>query len=63
MMLLLGSLCHGMMHNVEIFDTIFRALCAKKTASLTVQPVPNLQSQRFDYYHIVNRINVPTGSS
>ena len=36
---------------------------APKTASLTVQPVPNLQSQRFDYYHIVNRINIPTGSS
>ena len=36
---------------------------APKTASLTVQPVPNLQSQRFDYYPIVNRINIPTGSN
>ena len=32
-----------------------------KTASLTVHPVPNLQSHRSDYYHIVNRINIPTG--
>ena len=50
-------------HYAQNINRIMLWNYAPKTASLIVQPVPNLQSQRFDYYHIVNRINIPTGSS
>ena len=61
MMLSFGSMITW--HYTQNINRIMLWNHAPKTASLTVQPVPNLQSQRFDYYHIVNRINIPTGSS